>query len=80
MEEVGKVTHFFSKINVAVVDLNGELRKGDKIKIKGKLTEFEQEVKSMQIEHNTIDEAGPGDSIGMKVEQRVREGDIVYKL
>ena len=80
MEEVGKVTHFFSKINVAVIDLNGEIRKGDKLKIKGKVTDFEQEVTSMQIEHNEIEEAGPGDSVGMKVKEKVRDGDIVYKM
>ncbi len=81
MEEVGKITHYFSKINVAVVELNGELKKGDRIKIKRKGgEEFEQEVSSMQIEHTPIEEAGPGDAVGMKVEQKVGVGDIVYKL
>jgi putative protease len=80
MEEVGKVTHFYNKIMVAVVELNGELRKGDMIKIKGKATDFDQELESMQIEHETIDEAGAGDAVGMKVEQEVKSGDIVYKL
>jgi len=80
MEEVGRVTHFFNKIGVAVVELNGTLRIGDNIRIKGKNTDFEQTVESMQIEHKPVEEAGPGDSIGLKVRERVREGDIVYKL
>ncbi|MCD6403715.1 MAG: translation elongation factor-like protein [Nanoarchaeota archaeon] len=80
MEEVGRVTHFFNKISVAVVELNGTLKVGDNIRIKGKNTDFEQTVESMQIEHKPVEEAGPGDSIGLKVKERVREGDIVYKL
>ncbi|RLG16898.1 translation elongation factor-like protein [Nanoarchaeota archaeon] len=80
MEEVGRVTHFFNKISVAVVELNGTLRVGDNIRIKGKNTDFEQTVESMEIEHKPVEEAGPGDSIGLKVKERVREGDIVYKL
>ena len=80
MEEIGEITHFFSKISVAVIELNGELKVGDRIKFSGATTDFEQDVVSMQIEHNNIDEASPGDSVGMKVKERVRKGDKVFKL
>jgi putative protease len=80
-EEIGEVTHYFTKIGVAVVRVkNGELRKGDRIVIKGKTTNFQQVVESMQIHNKDIEVARPGDEIGLKVEERVREGDIVYKL
>jgi len=77
---VGKVTHFYNKISVAVVELCDELKLGDKIAIRGKTTNFEQVVESMQIEHKPIEVAKPGDKIGLKVKERVREGDVVYKI
>jgi len=77
--EVGRVTHYFSKISVAVVELNAPLAVGDHILIKGPTTDFEQVVESMQIEHQNIQRAEAGQSIGLKVVQRVREKDIVYK-
>lgn len=80
MEKVGEVSHYFTKINVAVVELSAPLRVGDRIAIKGMTTNLEQTVESMEIEHETIEEAMKGDSIGLKVVDRVREGDVVYKL
>jgi len=80
LEKVGEVSHYFTKINVAVVELSAPLSTGERIAIKGMTTNFEQPVGSMQIEHETVEEAKKGDSIGLKVEERVREGDIVYKL
>ena len=80
LTEVGKVTHFFSKINVAVVELNAPLSIGDKIRIQGPTTDFEQSVKSMQIEHKDVETGEAGQSIGLKVNERVRETDIVYKV
>ncbi|MCK4424615.1 translation elongation factor-like protein [Candidatus Bathyarchaeota archaeon] len=77
--EVGRVTHFFAKISVAVVELTAPLAVGDRILIKGPTTDLEQVVESMQIEHENIERAEAGQSIGLKVEQRVREIDIVYK-
>jgi len=77
--EVGRITHFFTKINVAVVELTAPLAVGDRILIKGPTTDIEQVVQSMQIEHENIERAEAGQSIGLKVEQRVREIDIVYK-
>jgi putative protease len=80
MEEVGKVTHYFSRIGVGAITLSGELKLGDRIKIKGATTDFEQLVESMQIEGKPVERAGPGDSVGLKLKERVREGDVVYKL
>jgi putative protease len=77
--EVGHVTHFFSKISVAVIELKAPLAVGDTIVIKGPTTDFEQIVESMQIEHKNVQRAEAGQSIGLKVVQRVREKDTVYK-
>ncbi|MGB9671628.1 MAG: translation elongation factor-like protein [Candidatus Bathyarchaeales archaeon] len=77
--EVGHVTHFFSKISVAVVELTAPLAVGDRIAIKGPTTDFEQVVESMQIEHKNVQRAEARQSIGLKVAQRVRERDVVYK-
>jgi putative protease len=77
---VGKVTHYFTKIEVGVIELSDELKVGDRISIEGATTNFQQTVDSMQIEHENVEKAGPGQSIGLKVDQRVREGDLVYKV
>jgi translation elongation factor EF-1alpha len=77
---IGKVTHYFTKISVAVVELSGELKVGDRISIEGPTTNFEQTVNSMQIEHKDVKVATAGQAVGLKVDQRVREGDIVYKI
>lgn len=77
---VGKVTHFFPKISVAVVELEGTLKVGDKIKfVKGEES-FEQVVSSMQVEHEQIGQAKKGQSIGMKTDQPVKSGTKVYKV
>jgi len=77
--KVGDVDHYYTNIGVAVVDLVSKLNVGDKITVKGATTEFTQIVKSMQIMHEAVEEAGAGDSIGLKVNDRVRRGDEVYK-
>jgi len=77
---VGKITHFFTNISVAVVELSDELKIGDRISIEGANTNFQQEVASMQINKQPIEKAEAGQAIGLKVEQRVREGDKVYKI
>ena len=78
-KEIGKVSHFFSNISVAVIELTDALKVGDEIHVKGATTDFKQKVESMQIEHKGVEAAKAGDSIGMKVSERVREGDVVYK-
>ncbi|HVO37157.1 MAG TPA: hypothetical protein VMT01_03205 [Candidatus Acidoferrum sp.] len=77
--EVGRITHFFPKISVAVIELTAPLAVGDTIAVKGPNTDFEQPIESMQIEHQNIQRAEAGQSIGLKVQQRVRETDRVYK-
>jgi putative protease len=77
---IGKISHFFTNINVAVIELEGTLKKGEKISIEGSTTNFEQDVKSMQVQHKEVEQAKKGDSIGMKVKERVREGDKVYRV
>jgi len=78
--EVGRVTHFYPKISVAIVELKAPLSIGDKILIKGATTNFEQKVESMQMEHKNIERAEAGQIIGLKVNQRARENDKVYKM
>lgn len=80
MKDVGVIAHYFSKINVAVVELSDKLSVGDKILIQGSTTNIEQTVDSMQIEHANVTTAERGQSIGLKVKGRVREGDKVYKI
>jgi len=78
--KIGDITHYFTRIEVAVVDLSDSLKVGDEIHIKGATTDFKQIVESMQIEHEKVEKAGLGDSIGLVVKYRVRAGDEVFKL
>ncbi len=80
MKLVGKVTHFYPKISVAVVEVLDDIAVGDEILIKGKTTNFTQKIESMQIEHEQIKSAKKGESVGLKVLERVREGDEIFKL
>ena len=77
--EIGHVTHFFSKISVAVVELTLPLAVGDRILVKGPSTDFEQTVESMQIDRKPLPRAEGGQSIGLKVVQTAKEKDVVYK-
>lgn len=78
---IGKITHCFGKISVAVIELTEEdLAVGETIHIKGKTTDFSQVVSSMQIEHQNVEKAKKGESTGLKVDQAVKEGDLVYKV
>ena len=77
---VGKITHYFGKIEVGIVELSKELNVGDTIHVKGSSTDFEQKVDSIQIEHEQVDKAKKGDVVGLKAKEKVREGDEVYKI
>ena len=77
---VGNITHFFPKPSVAVVELEGVLKNGDKISVERGEEMFEQVVNSMQIEHENIMEAKPGQSIGLKLDKATKEGAKVYKI
>ena len=80
-EEIGWITHYFSKINVGVLELTkGQLQVGDTIHIKGHTSDFYQKVESMQVEHKPVDTAQPGEPVGLKVESAVREHDLVFKV
>ena len=79
-QEIGVVDHFFSKISVGIVKLSGELKVGDTIHIKGKQSDFSQEVESMRIEFDNVTEAKEGDKVGIKVAEPVHAGDKVYKV
>ncbi len=79
-EIIGKVEDFFARPVVAGIGLTGSLKVGDKIRIKGHTTDLEMTVDSMQIDNANVAEAKKGDSIGIKVPERVRAGDSVYKI
>jgi translation elongation factor EF-1alpha len=78
--QIGQITHFFDHISVAVLSLTEPLRIGDTVHILGHSTDFKQEVTSLQIEHQPVNEAKPGDDVAMKVIQRVHTHDKVFKL
>jgi len=82
MEEklIGKITHFYGRLNVGIVELSDVLKVGDTIHIKGYTSDFAQTVSSMQIEHADVSEAKSGDVIGIKVDQKVHLNDAVYKV
>lgn len=79
-EEIGKVSDFFAHPVVAGIELSGKLKVGDLVRIKGHTTDLELTVNSMQINNVDVTEAKAGDSVGIKVTERVRHGDIVYKV
>jgi len=77
---VGKITHYFGNIGVAVIELSDVLKVGDTIRIVGGVTDFTQAVESMELDHKKIETAKAGDSVGLKVDQKIREGYKVYKV
>lgn len=77
---IGKVTHFFRKIKVAVVKFSKSVNIGAKIKFKGYKTNFEQKISSIQIDHKSVKKAPAKKIIGMKVDKRVRKGDKIYSV
>jgi hypothetical protein len=80
-EAIGTVTHYYSHLNVIVIQLNkGELRTGETIHVKGHTTDFTQPVESMEYEHRHVDQAAAGQSVGIKVKDHAREHDIVYRV
>ena len=77
---IGTVTHYFGKIGVAVLSLTDPIQIGDKIRIRGGDAEFEQEVTSLQVDHEAVDIGQVGTEVAMQVSQSVHRGDQIYKL
>lgn len=78
--KIGHITHFYDRISVAVLSLTDRLNIGDMVYISGHTTDFIQEVTSMEIEHQKVTSAGPGDEVALKVIEPVRKGDSIYKI
>jgi len=76
--EVGKITHYYSNIGVAIVEITDTVSVGDKLHIQGATSDFEQEVGSLQIEHESVETAEQGQVIGLKVDEKTRDGDKVF--
>ncbi|MBI4181755.1 MAG: hypothetical protein HY520_02200 [Candidatus Aenigmarchaeota archaeon] len=76
---VGRISHYFTAIGVGVIELSAEIRKGDRISIEGATTNLQQRVESMQVDRKPVERAGPGQSVGILVKERVREGDLVFR-
>lgn len=79
-KEIGRITHYFSHVSVGIISLSDTLKIGDKIHVKGHTSDFSESVTSMQIEHKDVTEAKAGESVGIKVPQKVHEHDVVYKV
>lgn len=80
-EKIGEVFKYFKKPGVAALKIDyGKLSTGDKIRFEGEHTNFEQKVESMEIEGEEVEEVGPGDEVGIKVKERVRPNDDIYKI
>jgi putative protease len=78
--QVGRVTHYYGKLGVALIEIQaGELRVGDTIRIRGKTTDLSQNVESMELDRKPAQSASPGQLVGIKVRERVREDDRVYR-
>lgn len=77
---VGEITHFYSEISVGIIKASRAFNVGDTLEFKGTTTDFVQKVESMQFNHQSITQAPPGSEVGVKIKQKVREGDKVYKI
>ena len=80
METIGHVDGFFAHPSVAIVELTAPLKVGDTIYLKGHTTDFQQVVESMQVDHHPVQEAHAGQSVGLKVRERCRKHDAVFRL
>jgi len=80
-EEIGRITHYFAKINVGILEMTkGELSVTDTIHIKGHTTDIYMKIKSMEVDHSPVETAKSGDLVGLKVENSVREKDLIFKV
>ena len=79
-KEIGKITHYYGNLSVGIIELSDILKVGDTIHVKGHSEDFNQTVDSMQVEHASVQEAKAGDSVGIKVTQKVHPEDKVFKV
>jgi putative protease len=79
-QPIGKVTHYFGHLEVVALKLTGDLKVGDTIHVKGHTTDFTQPVDSLEVEHQKVPQAGPGDEVAFKVKGKARIGDEVLKV
>lgn len=79
-KKIGEITHYYSNIGVGIIKLSDVLKVGDTIRIMGATTDFEQTIDEMQQDHEDVEEAKAGSEVGIKVEDKVRDGDEVYLL
>lgn len=77
---IGRISHYYDHIRVGVLSLTDKLNVGDKVHILGHTTDFVQEVTSMEIEHKKVSSVSPGDEVALKVNEPVKEGDVIYKI
>lgn len=79
-KKIGKITHFFDNISVGIIELEEKIKIGNRVKFQGTTTNFEQEITSMQYDHEDIESAEKGQEVGVKTNEKVREGDEVYLI
>jgi translation elongation factor EF-1alpha len=79
-KQIGTVSSYFSKVDVAAIKLSGNLEVGNKVRIKGHTTDFETEIKEIQIERDSVEKAKKGDHVGIKVPEKVRPNDKVFLI
>lgn len=77
---IGEVTHYYSNLGVAIVKFAKPVEVGTKVRFKGATTDFEEKISSMQYDHKAVDKAKKGQEIGIKVQEKVRQGDKVYSV
>ena len=80
VKKVGVVTHYYNKIGVGIIKCEEEIKTGDKLRFEGHETKFDQDIKELQFDHKMIETAKKGQEVGIKLDQRVRENDLVYKI
>ena len=79
-KQIGTVSNYFDHVGVAAIKLNAALKVGDKIRVEGGEKDFEQEITSMQVQHEKVEKAKKGDEIGIKIDDKVRKGYRVFKV
>jgi putative protease len=79
-KKIGEITHYFSNLGVAIMKFNRPVKKGEQVHIKGATTDFIQTISSMQYDHKDIEIAKKGQEVGVKVDEKVREGDEIFEV